>query len=182
MRSIGLILGIILFMDTSRAHSSDSLTVQLPAPQTTGAISLEQTLKERRSIREYAEASLTLAEISQLLWAAQGITDPEGLRSAPSAGALYPLEVYLAAANVDGLEAGIYRYLPQEHKLISLCAGDARKALSQAARDQECVRDAAAIIILPAVYQRTIKAMPMWAASCRCQEARNRWLSSPLAD
>jgi len=157
MRSLGLIVSFVLFMGASRAHSSDSLLVQLPAPKTTGVISLEQTLKERRSAREYADVSLTLVQASQLLWAAQGITDPEGLRTAPSAGALYPLEVYLAAANIDSLEAGIYRYLPQEHKLISLSAGDARKALSKAARDQECVRDAAAVIIITAVYQRTMK-------------------------
>jgi len=122
-----------------------------------GGISLEQTLKQRRSIREYADASLNLAEVSQLLWAAQGITDPEGLRTAPSAGALYPLEIYLAGGNVDSLAAGVYRYLPHEHKLTQISTGDARKALSKAAWDQECVRDAAAVIIITAVYQRTMK-------------------------
>ncbi len=155
--SKGLTLSFVLLMSASPAKSSDSLTVRLPAPRTEGIISLEQTLRERRSIREYADASLSLVEISQLLWAAQGITDPQGLRTAPSAGALYPLEIYLAGGNVDSLAAGIYRYLPREHKLTQLSAGDARKALSEAARDQECVRDAAAVIIITAVYQRTMK-------------------------
>lgn len=144
-------------MGFSPAKSSDLLVVQLPVPKIAGAISLEQTLKERRSVREYADAPLNLAEVSQLLWAAQGITDPDGLRTAPSAGALYPLEIYLAGGNVDSLAAGIYRYLPHEHKLTQISAGDARKTLSEAAWDQECVRDAAAVIIITAIYQRTMK-------------------------
>ncbi|MCD4810892.1 MAG: nitroreductase family protein [Methanosarcinales archaeon] len=63
---------------------------------------------------------LTLAEISQLLWAAQGITHPGGYRTAPSAGALYPLEVYVVAGNVEGLQAGIYKYRPQGHEMMPL--------------------------------------------------------------
>ena len=74
--------------------------------------SIEQALLKRRSVRDYKDEPLTLTEVSQLLWAAQGITDPRDFRTSPSAGALYPLEVYVVAGNVDNLSDGIYKYKP----------------------------------------------------------------------
>ena len=127
----------------------------LPEAVYMSEISVEQTLLERRSIREYQGAPLTIAELSQLLWAAQGITHPNGLRTAPSAGALYPLEVYVVVGNVDELAAGVYHYAPQTHELTKMAAGDKRTALSQAALSQDAVEDAAAVIVLAAIYDRT---------------------------
>jgi SagB-type dehydrogenase family enzyme len=93
--------------------------------------------------------------VSKLLWAAQGLTHGEGLRSAPSAGALYPLFVYLLTGEVESLPTGIYKYRPEPHDLVSLTQGDRRKALSTSALNQEWIEDAAAVIAMTAVYERT---------------------------
>jgi len=130
-------------------------TIILPEPRNSGGISVEEALLERRSIRNYKNEALTLAEISQLLWAAQGITHPGGYRTAPSAGALYPLEVYVVAGNVEGLQAGIYKYRPQGHELKKVAEGDVRAELCAAALDQECIEDGAAVLVFAAVYERT---------------------------
>ncbi|KPJ51984.1 nitroreductase, partial [candidate division TA06 bacterium DG_24] len=112
-------------------------------------------MRGRRSIRSYSDAPLTLAEVSQLLWAAQGITNDRGFRTAPSAGALYPLEVYVVAGKVEGLPAGIYKYRPREHELWRVDLGDKRRELSGAALGQEPVADGAIDIVFAAVYGRT---------------------------
>jgi SagB-type dehydrogenase family enzyme len=126
----------------------------LPEPITKSDISLEETLQERRSIRSYREEPLSLAEISQLLWAAQGVTNEKGFRTAPTAGALFPVEIYVAIGEVENLEAGIYKYQIGEHKLQKISDGDARKKLANAAWGQNSVRDGAAVFVLSAVYER----------------------------
>lgn len=128
---------------------------QLPRPTLDGTRPVERALHERRSVREYTGASLTLAELAQLLWAAQGVTTPDGLRTAPSAGALYPLEVSVAVGEVDGLPGGVYRYEPPGHALALVAAGDPRTEVARAALDQECVAAAAAVIAFAADYGRT---------------------------
>src|SRR5690606_4375366 len=115
----------------------------------------EQTLSTRRSVREYSDAPLILAQVSQLLWAAQGITHPGGFRTAPSAGARYPLETYLIAGKVSGLQTGIYQYVPHSHTLVAKALGEKRVALSQAALQQRAVSQAPVTILLAAVYTRT---------------------------
>ncbi len=130
--------------------------IELPPPDFGRRMTVEEALNTRRSVREYADESLTLEQIAQLLWAAQGVTQPHpyGLRTAPSAGALYPLELYLLSGRVEGLDAGIYKYQPKPHRLIKVAEGDERKALYRAALRQECVRDAPAVIVIAAVYDR----------------------------
>ena len=127
----------------------------LPDPNYEGEISVEQALLERRSVRSYSIAPLSLAEISQLLWAAQGVTSPNGGRTAPSAGALYPLELYLLEKNVSDLPNGIYHYRPREHALVLKIEGDHQQALYEAALRQSAVMDAAAVIVITAIYERT---------------------------
>jgi len=131
---------------------------KLPSPNLTGTMSTEEAIFKRRSIREYADKPLTLNQLSQLLWAAQGITDPRwGFRAAPSAGATYPLEVY-AVVGKDGvseLEAGVYRYNPNDHTLGLLFTGDLRGGLSAVALGQQWVAEAPLNIIITAVYERT---------------------------
>ncbi|MEW6716908.1 MAG: SagB/ThcOx family dehydrogenase [Chloroflexota bacterium] len=127
----------------------------MPAPVYDSKTSVEAALLERRSVRQYRDEPLTLAEVSQLLWAAQGITHTDGLRTAPSAGALYPLEVYILVGRVAGLPAGIYRYQPQGHELVLIAEGDYRQALHQAALNQSAVQDAPVVIVIAAVYERT---------------------------
>lgn len=131
--------------------------VSLPPFRKKGNVSLEECLAARRSLRAYAPAPLSLDEAGQLLWAAQGISSVEKQRTAPSAGALYPLEVYLVAARVEGLPPGVYRYEPYKHQLLALREGDWRKELATAALDQDCVRDAAAIVVFTANYRRTTR-------------------------
>jgi nitroreductase len=110
--------------------------IKPPEPCPDSETSVESALRRRRSVREFRKESLTLAEVSQLLRAAQGITDPEGKRTAPSAGALYPLEVFLVADGQDELPAGVYRYRPQGHDLILVVQGDRRAKLAAAGQSQ----------------------------------------------
>lgn len=129
---------------TPRAEATD-----LPAPRQSGPLSLEETLAKRRSLRAYREEPLSMAELSQLLWACQGETHAAGLRTAPSAGALYPLEVYLATAD------GVHRYSPRGHRLEQTRRDDVRKALADAAVGQDSVAMAPAVFVIAAVYART---------------------------
>ncbi len=131
--------------------------VVLPKPSLDGGVSVERALAQRRSVREFTPGPLPLSAVSQLLWAAQGITDPSGGRTAPSAGALYPLEVYLVAGAVTGLRAGVYRYDPQQHHLVLVSEGDARAGVAAAALDQDWVAEAPAIVVLAARYQRSAR-------------------------
>lgn len=127
----------------------------LPEPRYDSDVSLEETLLKRRSIRSYTGEGLTLQEVSQLLWAAQGITDPSGKRTAPSAGALYPLEVYVVVGDVEDIVKGVYKYEPQQHELVKVLAGEQRKALAKAALDQQSVAQGAIDIVITAIYKRT---------------------------
>lgn len=129
--------------------------MKLPQPKYDSKFSIEKTLLERRSVRNYKDEPLTLAEVSQLLWAAQGITEKsKGLRTAPSAGALYPLETYLVAGKVTGLPAGLYKYIPRGHELEKIADGDKRAELSKAALGQSSVSQAPVVIAISAVYER----------------------------
>lgn len=130
--------------------------ITLPEPRYDSDMSIEQSLLERRSTRSYTDEPITLQELSQLLWAAQGITDSgRGFRTTPSAGALYPLEVYVVAGDVQNLVSGIYKYEPDEHKLARLIDGDKRSELADAALAQPWVKEGALAIVFTAVYERT---------------------------
>jgi SagB-type dehydrogenase family enzyme len=106
-------------------------------------------------VREFRAASLSLASVGQLLWAAQGLTASTGERTAPSAGGLYPLELYLVAGSVEQVAPGVYRYDPRGHRLRLHCSGDRRRALGGAALGQSAVTGAPAILVVVAVYGRT---------------------------
>jgi len=134
-----------------------SKEIKLPEPRLDSAISIEKVLCMRRSVREFAKDPLDLAQIAQLLWAAQGVTGAEAHRTAPSAGGLYALEIYLIAANVKGLPAGIYKYECLTHEVVSLIEGDMRRELSRAALDQTSLTQPAAIFALSGVYERITK-------------------------
>ena len=128
---------------------------KLPEPPERVEISLTQALRARRSVREFSAAALSLSEVSSLLWAGQGITARGGRRTSPSAGALYPLELFLAVGNVVGLSAGIYRYQPKTHALTAVASGDRRRGLAEAALAQMWIAQSAAIIVVGAVPTRT---------------------------
>jgi len=131
-----------------------SSSTRLHKPLRESACALERALHERRSVREFGAAPLSPAAVSQLLWSAQGVSH-DGHRTAPSAGALYPLALYLVAGHVRDLAAGVYRYEPAEHRLSQVAAGDRRNALAEAAQGQRWIADAAAILAIAAVERRT---------------------------
>jgi len=131
--------------------------IRLPKAETNLGHPLELLLSRRRSVRDFGAQPLALAQVACLLWAAQGITDPRGLRTAPSAGALYPLELYLVAGAVTGLEPGSYRYLPRDGSVERVLAGDQRAALAAAALGQSWLADAAVTLAFAARYGRTTR-------------------------
>ncbi|MEA3432720.1 MAG: SagB/ThcOx family dehydrogenase [candidate division WOR-3 bacterium] len=129
--------------------------VELPEPRYESEMSVEESLKSRRSIRSYKDKPLTITELSQLLWAAQGITADWGGRTAPSAGATYPLEVYVVVGEVENLEDGLYHYNPKTHTIKKKKQGDLRNELANAALGQAMIRKAPISFILTAIYERT---------------------------
>ncbi len=152
-----LIIMSLLFITGKDSIFGEEEKIELPEPKYDSQVSVEETLRSRRSVREYKDKSLTLDEISQLLWAAQGITGPFGFRTAPSAGALYPLEIYVVAGNVNNLPKGVYKYKPESHTLVSVVKGDKRAELCAAGLGQSCIQNGAAVIVIAAVYERTMK-------------------------
>jgi SagB-type dehydrogenase family enzyme len=146
---------VLIFSATAGVMADPQNYISLPSPVLSGANSLEQLLDQRRSVRTFENLPVSLADIGQLLWAAQGITNREGFRTAPSAGALFPLELYLVAGNVDGLSLGIYHYQPHNHRLHKIGSADRRRALARAAFGQSWMQQAAGIIVFAAVYERT---------------------------
>lgn len=141
--------------DLPAANTANSVT--LPVPRVDGDVALERTLAERRSVRDFATGALSLQQVGQLLWAAQGITNKDGMRTAPSAGALYPLEIYVTVGEVSDLAAGVYRYEPAAHRLVRVAERDMRGELCAAALDQACVAEGAAVFVFTAVEQRTTR-------------------------
>ncbi len=145
--SIGFMLGTsCVYAQELKAMENEII---LPQPWLKGKISVEQAIEQRRSKRRYHPQELTLAQMSQLLWSAQGITDRKsGFRAAPSAGALYPMEIYLL--NKDGL----FHYLPEEHKLEQVLQKDLRRELASAGLGQSFIAQAPVDIVIAAVYER----------------------------
>jgi len=142
--------------ETLPKYSSE--IIQLPEPRYEGEMSVEEAIARRRSIRYYRDEPLTLDQVSQLLWAAQGITEKKRkFRASPSAGATYPFEIYVVVGNVQGLKPGVYHYNPFNHTLELIKEGDYRKELQKAALNQEWVGKAAIDIVLVAFYERTTK-------------------------
>jgi SagB-type dehydrogenase family enzyme len=127
--------------------------IQLPAPRLDGDLCLERTILDRRSVREFSDEPLTLGELSDLLWSISGITDEAtGYRATPSAGAIFPLELWVLSSRVDGLEPGAWRYVVGDHALLPAEAGDHAASFSGAAFGQACIAGAAVSIVLAADY------------------------------
>jgi SagB-type dehydrogenase family enzyme len=133
---------------------ASSAAVHLPPPVLKGQQTLEECLRTRRSSRFFAEEPLSLEHVSQLVWAAQGVTGLGGLRASPSPGAVYPLHLYLIAVNVSGLRPGAYAYDPDQHVLALWKSGNLRARLVKAACDQPEPGDAAAAILVAATFGR----------------------------
>jgi len=135
----------------------DRPRIALPAPETRAGAPLWDVLSKRRSARDFRADPLRIQEVSQLLWAAQGITAEQfgySFRTAPSAGALYPVETYIVVNHVDGVERGVYHYAVLDHALEQVKAGDYRVAIARAALDQKVAYDAAMVFVWTALFQR----------------------------
>jgi SagB-type dehydrogenase family enzyme len=123
-------------------------TIKLPEPKTTGKTSLEEAVMKRRSERAFYQQELSLEQISQLLWAAQGITDKTwGFRTAPSSGALYPLYLYILKKD------GLFEYIPDGHKLIQMSEEDKRLSLVRASLGQSYIAEAPLVIVISGNYR-----------------------------
>lgn len=138
------------FARAAMLQDQSARDVQLPKPQTDGHVSFERTLVMRRSVRTFGAGALGWTEIGQLAWAGQGITDPAGIkRTAPSAGALYPMEMYFLTRD------GVFHYLPAKHALVKTIGADRRAALAAAALGQASIQQAPCVVVLTAVPERT---------------------------
>lgn len=138
------------------------LTISLPAPHKSGSVSLEEVLSVRRSHRSYTGEAVTAEQLSQVLWAAYGINKPlnnpkfgGGFRTTPSAGATYPLNVYVLVCKVTGINAGLYRYIPDGHKILKLSDKDLKNDLCAAAYNQAMIKDAPVCLFYSATFSRT---------------------------
>lgn len=147
---------VLMALLTTAAFGQEKPVVKLPAPAPKGAMSVEEALKKRRTIRHFASRPLNLNQVSQLLWGADGVSDPRGLRTAPSAGATYPLELYLVVGErgVDHCAPGLYRYNPQAHALEPAAGGDLRAAVARASLHQTWMAEAPVMVVIAAVYGR----------------------------
>jgi SagB-type dehydrogenase family enzyme len=131
--------------------------IKLPSPITHGKLSLEQAISKRRSVRRFKDESLTLEQLSQLLWSAQGITGTGGKRAVPSAGATYPLEIFIVIGEhgVQGLVTGIYHYDVGNHSLSLLQIGDLRQKLADSALGQSSIARCPVDMVICAIHPRT---------------------------
>ena len=156
MRTSRLALLLAVLLSASLVQATDEATpaapapgtVALPAPRTDGNVSIEKALKERRALRDPAPTPLTVAEVGQLCWAAQRVTDANGHRTAPSAHAAYPLTLYAIAGAVEGLAPGFYRYEPGAHALRLQSAGDRRAEFVKKAASQSWVAHAPVVFVI----------------------------------
>ncbi len=143
---------LLLFAPVMLAAIASAALQALPQPRSQGGQSLEESIAARRSVRRYADAPLTQDEIGQLCWSAQGITDTRrGFRAAPSAGATFPLELYVAT------EDGVFRYLPEQHALERHLEDDIRRGLRRAGLGQSMLEEAPAVFIFAADVRRTAR-------------------------
>ncbi|MHC1780590.1 MAG: SagB/ThcOx family dehydrogenase [Bacteroidales bacterium] len=172
MRAFTTIMALLTFITASsqemqnresimKATEGEKTVYYLPAPSIKGEISVEESLNSRRSRRSFLPDGVTDKDLSQILWAAYGVTKPStnpnikgGLRTAPSAGARYPLEIYAVIGNIPGIEPGFYKYDATAHKIVMVIAGDLRKELTAASLNQKMIQDAPFSVFYSAVYSR----------------------------
>jgi SagB-type dehydrogenase family enzyme len=151
--ALGLLVGCVTAcqagVSTDVVGGDDAPVVDLPPPRLDGDVSLASAIAARRSTRRFTGETLSMAAVGQLFWAAQGLTDDLGYRAAPSAGALYPLEVYAV------LPDGLYHYRPAGHRAVQRSTEDLREAVWAAGLRQDALREAPAVFVITAVYART---------------------------
>lgn len=155
LRSIIIIMSMITGVMLLYSCNAQDTKIDLPAPEKVKGMSVEKALSRRRSVRNYTDQALDVQQISQLLWSAQGITSDWGGRTAPSAGATYPLEIYVVVNKSETVTAGVYHYENKDHSIQLVKKGFWGKKLSQASLGQASIEQAPVDIIITAVVQRT---------------------------
>jgi len=146
-------------------NDSSRLSYTLPSPVLQGTVSVEEAISKRRSHRSFIEEKISAEDISQILWAAYGITQPipdrpglkGGLRAAPSAGAMYPLQLYVLIGKVSDIEPGVYKYVPQGHGIVRVIDKDVKALLASAALGQEMIKTAPACLFYSADFSITTR-------------------------
>ena len=148
-----MVLGITLFIPSGGQGAE---AIKLPPPVKQGGMPLAEALGVRRAVRRFASRPLDLAQISQLLWSADGTSDPRGLRTAPSAGATYPLDLYLVVGEggVKDVPAGVYHYLVAAHALTTVALGDIGAAVPRASLQQSWMTQAPVMVVITGEYRR----------------------------
>jgi len=155
-RLLGLVMAVLISFFLVKPAAEPNIS--LPRPSRLGSGSLEQALERAETVRDYSDQPLSLLQVSTILWAAGGRrydSETGASRTYPSAGGIYPLELYLVAGAVEGLPAGVYRYLWRSHELERLKQGDVRRALALASLLQGFVSRAPASVVLAADFEKT---------------------------
>ena len=168
-----LLASLVACNNTETEHPQSKLTkiegaqlaYNLPSPRTDGSISVERALSKRRSQRSFVDKAISAEDLSQVLWAAYGVTQPApdrptlrgGFRAAPSAGGLYPFEIYVLITKVNGIEPGVYKYISEEHKIVRTIDKDIRNEFAAAALGQNHIKEAPVNIFYCAIYSRMTK-------------------------
>ena len=158
MKKWGKFPGVMIFWGVlmMTGISGGGERIILPSPGLRGEVSVEEAILKRRSVRSFLDDALSLGELSQILFSAQGITEKnQGFLAAPSAGALYPLVIYAVVGKVEELTPGVYRYYPQGHAIEKVLEGDRRGELYRAALSQGAIRGAPVSLVFAAIYERT---------------------------
>ncbi|MDI6402255.1 SagB/ThcOx family dehydrogenase [Balneolaceae bacterium ANBcel3] len=154
-----LIVSLLILSCTTGDHQtyddSEKQEFELPAPTLSSSLSVEEAMAQRRSVRSYSDTPVTIDEIGQLLWAAQGITDENrDYRTAPSAGATFPLEIYVAIRGSETLPDGVYAYHARRHLLKRHMEGDLRADIRRVALQQESITEASVVLLITGVLSR----------------------------
>lgn len=148
-----MVMGIVMVFPSGGVAEE---TIKLPPPATKGGMALTEALHLRRTVRHFATRPLDLAQLSQLLWEADGLSDPQGHRTSPSAGATYPLDLYVVVGErgVTNLPDGIYRYDVRAQALAPLARGDFRTAVARACLNQAWMTEAPVLVVIAGEYRR----------------------------
>ena len=150
-----ILLLLSKFMIANNKNINNNM-FKLPQFKLKGNISIEEAIDRRRSIRDYLDQPLKIEDVSQLLWAGQGISDPTNkFRTAPSAGALYPIKLYICVGNVSNLPNGLYYYQNSNHSIIMLTNIDIRKNIWEVSLWQNSIIKAPIVIIITAIFDIT---------------------------
>ncbi len=153
-RTLVLTILVVLFFSNMAAAQAVGGVVDLPEVDRTEGGPFYDLLFRRKSVRSFADEPMDMRQLSRLLFSGQGITRDNRFRTVPSGGAQYPIDIYVLVGDVEGLETGIYKYVPQGHRLERVNAEDRRRQMGTAALGQDWLADAPVVLVICAEYRR----------------------------